>query len=310
MIDKYSFYKLFYRLWDTGLLNRFIPLSRDIFPWMQEFVEFVSISPRQRSLSRLKNKRWIFPGGSRDNVLSSTSSTDKWSSSAVTSLGRYYRAPILSLLPTLNEIVHRRQKQSPSFIIPICTIRYHSLVKLIKHTRCNNCDRIFQFLKFPPIFKYKNRSKRFNTKTQFQFPDHSNPDRIHARYCANNPLSPSTLLPSKGTKISLYLDQFKPLSRDIRSSLRNNERRRVENVETGKNGGFGGRWGGEGRSPVTYIFKIGRTFRPQKCPAGPASTSFVGKPSLFPHRSARACVCVRAWRGRKGEGDDDKELPN
>lgn len=135
MIDKYSFYKLFYRLWNTGLLNRFIPLSRDIFPWMQEFVEFVSISPRQRSLSRLKNKRWIFPGGSRDNVLSSTSSTDKWSSSAVTSLGRYYRAPILSLLPTLNEIVHRRQKQSPSFIIPICTIRYHSLVKLIKtHT--------------------------------------------------------------------------------------------------------------------------------------------------------------------------------
>lgn len=127
------------------------------------------------------------------------------------------------------------------FYIPICTIRYHSLVKLIKHTRCNNCDRIFQFLKFPPIFKYKNRSKRFNTKTQFQFPDHSNPDRIHARYCANNPLSPSSLLPSKGTKISLYLDQFKPLSRDIRSSLRNNERRRVENVETGKNGGFGGR---------------------------------------------------------------------
>lgn len=46
---------------------------------------------------------------------------------------------------------------------------------------------------------------------------------------------------------------------------------------------------GEEGSPVTYIFKIGRTFRPQKCPAGPASTSSnVGKPSLFPRRSAAA----------------------
>lgn len=107
----------------------------------------------------------------------------------------------------------------------------------------------------------------------------------------------------------------------------------MENVETGKNGGSGG---GGGRKKggkaedllLSYIFKIGRTFRPQKCPAGPASTSFVGKPSLFPRRSAGCGRVARRRRGRavgaggrqeeeeeKGEregddDDDDKELPD
>lgn len=139
--------------------HRFIkkihPLSGDIFPWMQEFVEFVSISPRQRSLSRLKNKRWIFPGGSRDNVLSSTSSTDKWSSSAVTSLGRYYRAPILSPPNTERD----RSPSTETSLLPRYPCLYYLtsyiLVKLIRRVKCNNFDGIFQFLKFPPIFKYK-----------------------------------------------------------------------------------------------------------------------------------------------------------
>lgn len=217
--------------------HRFIkkihPLSGDIFPWMQEFVEFVSISPRQRSLSRLKNKRWIFPGGSRDNVLSSTSSTDKWSSSAVTSLGRYYRAPILSPPNTERD----RSPSTETSLLPRYPCLYYLtsyiLVKLIRRVKCNNFDRIFQFLKFPPtntnildirlyllefwerptspiisnskILRTK-RSKQFSTKTQFQFLHHLNPDRI--RHCANNPLSP--LLQGK---------QDFPLSRPIQTSV-------------------------------------------------------------------------------------------
>lgn len=243
--------------------HRFIkkihPLLGDIFPWMQEFVEFVSISPRQRSLSRLKNKRWIFPGGSRDNVLSSTSSTDKWSSSAVTSLGRYYRAPILSPPNTERD----RSPSTETSLLPRYPCLYYLtsyiLVKLIRRVKCNNFDRIFQFLKFPqiqifsifvstflnfendqhlqlsqiPKFFERNDRNNLAQKPSFNF----STTWIRIEYdIVQTILSP---LSSKGSKISLYLDQFKPLSRDIRSSLRNKERRRVENVETGKNGGRG-----------------------------------------------------------------------
>lgn len=247
--------------------HRFIkkihPLSGDIFPWMQEFVEFVSISPRQRSLSRLKNKRWIFPGGSRDNVLSSTSSTDKWSSSAVTSLGRYYRAPILSPPNTERD----RSPSTETSLLPRYPCLYYLtsyiLVKLIKRVKCNNFDGIFQFLKFPPIFKYKYSRYSSLPSWILRTTNISNYPKIIPKFFERNDrnnlaqkpsfnfsttwirieydivqtiLSP---LSSKGSKISFYLDQFKPLSRDIRSSLRNKERRRVENVETGKNGGRG-----------------------------------------------------------------------
>lgn len=107
------------------------------------------------------------------------------------------------------------------------------LVKLIRHVKWNNFDRIFQFLKFPPTntnildirlylvefwerptspiipnskILWTKRSKQFSTKTQFQFLHHLNPDRI--RHCANNPFSP--LLQGK---------QDFPLSRPIQTSV-------------------------------------------------------------------------------------------
>lgn len=91
----------------------------------------------------------------------------------------------------------------------------------------------------------------------------------------------------------------------------------MENVETGKNGG-------RGRISCYVYFQDRADVSPAKMPRGTRvnvlqrwKTFLVSPPLRCRDAGARrwVSVCVREWArveggGRKGEGDDDKELPD